>query len=225
MPTTFTRKSRIIWCSVFGGGAITTSPSTHSACVSSPYHSRNSSKLTGPGGGIFACRSSITSEDIAITSSEPRPCRYFVLMLLAREVGQVQAAAPQRRQLAATAPGREDLAGVEQLARVEALLQASHRRQIFGREEQCHIVALLDADTVLAADHSALLDRGLQHRRGRLERPTKLVFVAPVEENQWVQVAVAGVKHICDRQPILARHVADRRQGGGRPRARDDRID
>ena len=103
-------------------------------------------------------------------------------------------------------------------------MQPSHRGEVVGGEEQRHIILLLHADTVLAADHAALLDAYVHHAGGRLQRPLVLAAVAPVEQNDRVQVAVACVKHIGDGQPVLLGDPADLLHRVGQARARHHRV-
>ena len=51
-----------------------------------------------------------------------------------------------------------------------------------------------------------------------------LRFVAGVEEDQWVQIAVACVKNIADLEAVLRADFIDAADGGGKFGAGDDAI-
>ena len=73
-----------------------------------------------------------------------------------------------------------------------------------------HQVALLDADAVLAGQAAADLDAELQDvGAGRLGL-LQLAGVVGVEEDQRVQVAVAGVEDVGDREAVAGADLARR---------------
>ena len=86
-----------------------------------------------------------------------------------------------------------------------AWLQALHAARCPRRRTSRQEVALLEADAVLAGDRPAERDAQPQdvggQRFGALER----AGLAAVEEDERVQVAVAGVEHVGDADAVLAR--------------------
>src|SRR5713101_6810046 len=101
----------------------------------------------------------------------------------------------------------EDLAGVEQVVRVErslqALLQRDHRLALLLAEE----AALGQAHAVLPGDRAAQPDGGLDHLVDGGLAPSALVGAA--EEQVHVQVAVAGVAVGGGGEPVLLADAAD----------------
>ena len=87
-------------------------------------------------------------------------------------------------------------------------------------EHRAHQVALFDADAVLAGQHAADLDAEPQdvgaERLGALD----LARLVGVVEDQRMEIAVAGMKHIGDAEPVLLRQVAHARSAprASRPR-------
>ena len=65
---------------------------------------------------------------------------------------------------------------------------------------------------MLARERAAELDHCMQHLLARLLDLVEHLAVAKVEEDVWVQVAVAGVKDVGDRQLVMHADLADRRQ-------------
>src|SRR6185437_2399738 len=94
------------------------------------------------------------------------------------------------------APQRGDgLAGVEQPIRVECLLDAEERRSLLRRELHAHGVDLLDPDPVLPGDRSAELHAQLEDLRPETIRALPLAAAVGIEQDQRMQVAVAGMEY------------------------------
>src|SRR5918911_2839126 len=95
-----------------------------------------------------ASATSAASRGVSVSMSEARDVRE-------RQFSAAHVHAPQ---LGAAVQRRKDLAGIEELLRVEGAFDAFLLRQIDLVEHGRHEVALLDADTVLAREHAADLD-------------------------------------------------------------------
>src|SRR5580704_17904473 len=67
-----------------------------------------------------------------------------------------------RADLDAGLVAREDLAGVAEARRVEGVLHLVHARQVGLREDERHVVGLLEPDAVLARDRAAHLGTDLE---------------------------------------------------------------
>ena len=109
----------------------------------------------------------------------------------------------QRCSFGNTLPGLSRPLGVERafepLLLVEVVLGEHHRHQ----------VALLDADAVLAGQHAADLDAELEDFGAELLGLLQLARLVGVVEDQRMQIAVAGVEHVGDAQPVVLRQFAD----------------
>ena len=111
----------------------------------------------------------------------------------------------QPAELGAAMELREHLAGVQQTVRVEGAFEALLMGEVGFVEHCSHEVALFDADPVLAGQHAA--DRNAQPEDVGTEGLglLDLARLVGVVENERVQIAVAGMKHIGDAQPVLRR--------------------
>ena len=120
----------------------------------------------------------------------------------------------QRREL------REDLAGIEQVVRIEGAFDAHLLVEIDLGEHLRHQVALLDADAMLAGQHAADLDAEPQDVGAEFLGVLELAGLVGVEQDQRMQIAVAGMEHIDDAQAVcLATSRASRpAPDGSRPR-------
>ena len=76
--------------------------------------------------------------------------------------------------------------------------------QVVRREQLRHEVDLLDADAVFAGHAAAQADALVQDLVTRLQHPPHLIRVALVEEQDRVDVAVAGVEDVAIRDRIFA---------------------
>ena len=133
-------------------------------------------------------------------------------------------AASLRVRLDARPRRRKDLARVRAAAGVEDRAHAPHGVEVVGREEQWHEVLLLGADSVLAADHAAGAHAELQNLGARREHAAQLVCVAAVERDVRVQIAVAGVEDVRERDAVAVADRADRLDHLGKLRARNDGV-
>src|SRR5450759_1734395 len=104
------------------------------------------------------------------------------------------------------------LAGIEQRVLVECGFHAPEGCEFRGAELEAHIVDLLDADTVLAGDGTADLDRKLEDLATERFRAFEFAWRVGVVEDHRVQIAVAGMKHVGATQPVLFFHFGDAAQ-------------
>src|SRR5512134_3978984 len=139
-------------------------------------------------------------------------------------VRQRAAANDHPSELGATLQRGDVLAGVEQAGRVERPLDAAEALELRAGELRAHLVDLLDADAVLAGDRAADLDALLEHLAGELLGAMQLVRVVRVEQDQRVQVAVAGVEDVRAAQAVLALQFGDELQHRAEARARNRAV-
>src|SRR5215213_11680695 len=85
----------------------------------------------------------------------------------------------------------EDLARIEQRARVKGALQTLLLIEVNLVEHRVHQVALLDADTVLPGQHPTDLDAKSQNIGAEGLGAIQLAFLVRVVHDQRMQVAVA----------------------------------
>ncbi len=118
----------------------------------------------------------------------------------------------------------ENFLGIQQALRVEGVAHAAHHVEIGFAEEQRHQAIFFHADAVFAGDRAAHFDAELNDFVGGGDDAAELRFVARVEKNQRVQVAVARVKNIADLEAVLHADFIDAAQGGGKFGARDHAV-
>ena len=105
--------------------------------------------------------------------------------------------------LGAAVQRRDHLAGIQQFLGVEGALERQHLLA-FGRSElHAHRRQLLDADAVLAGDGAAERDAGLEDVGAEQFAAVQLVGIVGIEQDQRVQVAVAGMEDVAAAQPVL----------------------
>src|SRR5207253_10186789 len=113
-------------------------------------------------------------------------------------------------ELAAAARRGEDLARVGEAVRIEGGLEAAHRVEIRGIELQREVAVLLHADPVLAGDRSAGLDARGEDLEPSLMHARQLRLLG--EQDERMQVAVAGVKYVRDAHAVPRSDFLDRAQ-------------
>src|SRR5690606_26777540 len=94
----------------------------------------------------------------------------------------------------------ENLAGVEPAIGVETGFEIGHRLQIILVVELAQIILLLGADAVLAGHGAPGGNAGHEDFVGGLVSPMAGVLIPPVKKNGGVNVAVAGVEKVANRQ-------------------------
>src|SRR4030088_1408983 len=108
-------------------------------------------------------------------------------------------------QLGAAVQGRKYLAGIEQALRVERAFQPLLLVEIDLPEHLRHQVSFLDADAMFTGQHAAELDADPQDIGAEVLRPLDLAGLVSIVQDQRMQIAVAGMKHVGDAQIVLCR--------------------
>lgn len=98
---------------------------------------------------------------------------------------------------------RYGLAGVQQLVRIEGMLDVMELLQFGIVELYTHLVDFLHANTVLAGDGAANLDTQFQYLATEFFRALQFPGYIGIVKNQWMQVTVAGMENIADRQLVF----------------------
>src|SRR5258708_6202735 len=109
--------------------------------------------------------------------------------------------------------GRKHFSGVEQALRIEGAFQPLLLIEVDLAEHLGHQVALLDADAMFAGQDAAELDAAAQDVGAEGLSPLHLAGLVGIVEDQGLQIAVAGMKHVGDAELIFFRKLADARQG------------
>ena len=100
-----------------------------------------------------------------------------------------------------------------------------HRGEIRRPELQRHEAVLFHTDAVLAGDRTARLDASGEDLKPGGLRALELVRPPTrIEEDERVEVAVAGVEDVRDLEPVSRTCVFHEPQDVGQPRAGDDAV-
>src|SRR5262249_10325071 len=102
--------------------------------------------------------------------------------------------------LAAGLARGEDLAGVAEAARVERLTELVHARERALADEDRQVARLLEPDAVPARDGAADLGADLEDPAARLDHARFLAGNARIVEDVRMQVAVARVEDVADKE-------------------------
>src|SRR5438477_12561163 len=94
----------------------------------------------------------------------------------------------------------KDLARVEQAIRIESAFEALLMRQVALVEHCSHEVALFDAYPVLTRQHATDFDAELEDIGAEGLGTLDLAGLVGVIENEWMEIAVAGMEDIRDRE-------------------------
>ena len=94
------------------------------------------------------------------------------------------------------------LRGLERSLGIEDAAQLRHRDQIGGRKQQRHLAHFLDADAMLAGEAAAQLDACGENFAAGFDRMLHLAGDAFIIEHDRMDVAVAGVKDVSDREAV-----------------------
>ncbi len=106
-------------------------------------------------------------------------------------------------QLGAAPELGEDLAGVQQMVRIERTLQAHLLVEVDLGELHAHQVALLDADAMLAGQHATHPHAEAQDVGAEFLGAVQLVGVVGIEQDQRMEIAVAGMEDVATRRRCI----------------------
>ena len=104
-------------------------------------------------------------------------------------------------------------------------MDAAHEIEVGVGEEERHKFGFFHADAVLAGKRAANFDAITDDFGGGHEGPFELSFVTRIEENDGVQVAVAGVKDVADLKAVLIADLPDAAQSLRKFRTRNDAVE
>jgi hypothetical protein len=127
-----------------------------------------------------------------------------------------------------TASGRSSgstLPGLSGTVRVKGQLDVAHGGQLGGAVHGRHVLALLDADAVLAGDAAIFGDADRHDFMRGGEDAFHLCGVLRVAENARMQVAVASVEDVPGFEVVARQHLSDLTQRRGQEGARHRHID
>ncbi len=114
--------------------------------------------------------------------------------------------------------------GLSSSAVSKARLTARKASSSALRELHAHRVDLLDADAMLAGDGAADLHAQLQDLGAEMLGAVEFAGLVGVEQDQRMQVAVAGMEHVGAAQAVLDLHVGDAQQHLRQVLARDGAV-
>ena len=116
------------------------------------------------------------------------------------------------------------LPGLSRPGGIEGAFDAHLLREIDLVEHLAHQIALFDADAMLAGQHAADRDAKPQNVGAERFGALDVAVVRRVVENERMQIAVAGVKHIGDAQSVLLAPAPPCRSSTSGSRAARDRA-
>ena len=120
--------------------------------------------------------------------------------------------------LGAAVKMREHFAGVQKMPGIKCAFQPLLLFQVILGELDVHQVAFLDTDTMFTGQHSAHLDTATQNIGTKFFGTLKLTGLICIEQDQRMEIAIAGMKHIGDPQPYFWLSEAMRRIMSGNRR-------
>src|SRR5690349_10015471 len=150
----------------------------------------------------------------SLTWSEPRNVGE-------RHLAAMDVHAPE---LGAAMQHREHLAGVEQAFGIERAFQALLMRKVDLGEHLAHEVALLDADAVLAGQHTAHTDAQPQNVGSEGLGAVELLLLAGIEQDQRMEVAVARMEDIGAGKAVFGGEIRHGAKDCGQVPARDRAV-
>lgn len=92
---------------------------------------------------------------------------------------------------------------------VEGVANGDHGGQILGREQLGHEGHLLDADAVLSGHAAADTDAFFEDLMAGMKNSLDLVAIALVEEQDGMNIAVAGMKHVRNSNVVAMGDILD----------------
>src|SRR5687768_358375 len=91
-------------------------------------------------------------------------------------------------------------------------------------EDEIHILALIDADAVLASDRSARINTCTHHLARRFFNARDLIGKATVEYNRGMQITVARMEHVAESELVTPCDLVNPVEHLGKLAARNNRI-
>ena len=110
-------------------------------------------------------------------------------------------------QLAALNSRRQNFFRIPAAIRIERFPQDRLLAQIDLAEDQMHVIALLESDSMLSRQHSPNGDTRFDDLRTCSVHALHDTGLALVEDEQRVQIAVAGMKHVEDHEFVARRNL------------------
>ncbi len=108
-----------------------------------------------------------------------------------------------RVELGTTCQRRDCFTRIQQFEWIETLANRVELVALGFAELDTHLAELFDADSMLAGDSAAALDTELQNLAAQFLGSLEFTFIVGVVQDYWMQVTVAGMKDIGDRQFIF----------------------
>lgn len=125
---------------------------------------------------------------------------------------------------AAAAGGGEHFVGAEIAERIEGVAEVFHGGEVAGREHFVHEADFFDADAVFAGDAAAGGEAFVEDFIAGVENAADLLGVAFVEEQNRMNVAIAGVKNIDNANIVSLANFDDFLEDVRQLSARDDAV-
>src|SRR4051812_39606981 len=116
------------------------------------------------------------------------------------------------------------LARIEPSLRVEGVLDRAESVELLGAELHAHLVDFFHADAMLAGDRAAHGDALLQHLGGKELGALQLLAVVGIEEDERMQVAVAGMEYVRAAQAVFLLQAGDELEHLAKALARDRAV-
>src|SRR5215469_1918637 len=120
--------------------------------------------------------------------------------------------------------GGENLARIQAAGGIECVANGTHEQKIGFGEKQRHKAIFFHADAVFAGNCAAHFDAETNNGVGGGDGAMKLFLIASVEENNWMQVAVASVENVADLEAVLFADAFDFAERLWQFGARDDAV-
>jgi len=114
---------------------------------------------------------------------------------------------------AAAFAGGKNLAGIQAARGIESVADGAHEREIGFGEKQRHEAIFFHADAVFASDCAAHFDTEANDGVRGGDSTMELFFVAGVEKNDGMQVAVASVENVADLETVFFADAFDFAEG------------
>ena len=133
---------------------------------------------------------------------------------------RMKAMLPQRWRLSAG----KHLARVRDTVRIECGAQSLHAIDFVSGEHVREVLAFFHSDSVFASEGAAHLDAHFENFAGEFFRAFERTGNPPIEKNQRMKIAVAGVKNVRATKSRLATHFTNPSQGVAESAPRNDTI-